>query len=251
VDRSWRCKCHHCSHQFLSTAAHQGTGARSFLRFLGITRTVTAQEARLRTGLSAHRLQRYRDCYRPSHRARDHRRPCLHPGMRPFWGSSVGHWNGLPGGRAEGNLLCPCGVFSVGCWGDPRAGGTVSAAPSSSTAVRRHHHGDFLLRAMEDSFDLSADAILEDTEDLQTASAVAAHLQALRHWRKRARGSQMHRWPGYDGSVPGRRPNERRNFRSGLRAILRDFLVLMGSHLSTTRVTLIVGSACLAACFVV
>jgi len=48
VDRSWRCKCHHGSHQFLSTASHQGTGARSFLRFLAITRTVTAQEARLR-----------------------------------------------------------------------------------------------------------------------------------------------------------------------------------------------------------
>ena len=39
-------------HQFLSTASHHGTGARSFLRFLAITRTVTAQEARLRTGLT-------------------------------------------------------------------------------------------------------------------------------------------------------------------------------------------------------
>jgi len=40
---------------------------------------------------SAHRLQRHRDCDGPSHRARDHRRPCLHPGMRPFRGSSGGH----------------------------------------------------------------------------------------------------------------------------------------------------------------
>jgi len=39
---------------------------------------------------SAHRLQRHRDCYGPSHRARDHRRPCLHRGMPPFRGSSGG-----------------------------------------------------------------------------------------------------------------------------------------------------------------
>jgi len=81
---------------------------------------------------------------------------------------------------------------------------------------------------MEDSFDLSADAILEDTEDLKNASAVAAHQQALRHWRKRSRESQVHRWPDFDGSVPGRRPKERRNIRSGLLAILRDFFGLNG-----------------------
>jgi len=50
VERSWRRKCHHCSHQLLSTASHDDTGARSFFSFLAITRTVTAQEARLRTG---------------------------------------------------------------------------------------------------------------------------------------------------------------------------------------------------------
>jgi len=50
VDRSWRCKCHHCSHPFRSTAAHEGT-ARSFHRFLAITRKVTAQEAQLSAGL--------------------------------------------------------------------------------------------------------------------------------------------------------------------------------------------------------
>ena len=81
---------------------------------------------------------------------------------------------------------------------------------------------------MDDPFDLSADAMLEDTEDLQIASAVAAHLHALRHWRKRARGSRVHRRPRYVGSVPGRRPNKRRNFRSGLRAILRDYFGLNG-----------------------
>jgi len=81
---------------------------------------------------------------------------------------------------------------------------------------------------MDDPFDLSADAMLEDTEDLPIASAVAAHLQALRHSRKRARGSRVHRRPRYVGSVPARRPNKQRNFRSGLRAILREFCGLNG-----------------------
>jgi len=104
---------------------------------------------------------------------------------------------------------------------------------------------------MDAPIDLSADAMLEDTEDLQIASAVAAHLQALRHGRKWARGSRVHRRPRYVGSVPGRRPNKPRIFLSGLRAILRDFLVSMGIRLSTTRGTLSVGSACRAACFFV
>jgi len=81
---------------------------------------------------------------------------------------------------------------------------------------------------MEDSSDLSAAAMMEDTDDLQISSAVAAHLHALRHWRKRAHGSRVHRRPRYVGSMPGRRPNKRRNFRSGLRAILRDYFGLNG-----------------------
>jgi len=79
---------------------------------------------------------------------------------------------------------------------------------------------------MDDPFDLSADAMLEDTEDLQISSAVAAHLQALCHWRKRSRGSRVHRRPRYVGFVTGRRPNKPRNFRSGSRAILRDYFGL-------------------------
>jgi len=35
-------------------------------------------------------------------------------------------------------------------------------------------------------------------------------------------------WPRYVGSVPGRRPNQRHNFCSGLRAILRDYFGLNG-----------------------
>jgi len=81
---------------------------------------------------------------------------------------------------------------------------------------------------MDDPLDMSADAMLEDTEDLHIASAVAAHLQALINWRRRARGSRVSRRPRYVGSVPGRRPNKRRNFRSGLRTILRNYVGMNG-----------------------
>jgi len=101
-------------------------------------------------------------------------------------------------------------------------------ASSSTTTVRRHRRGDRLLRAMDDHLDMSVDAMLEDTEDLHIASAVAAHLQALINWRRRARGSRVSRRPRYVGSVPGRRPNKRRNFRSGLRAILRNYVGMNG-----------------------
>jgi len=132
------------------------------------------------------------------------------------------------GGRPKGNLLSSSGVFSMGCWRDPSAGGTFSAAPSSSTAVRRHRRGDRLLRAIEDPFDLSADAISKNTKDLKLASAVAAHLHALCHWRKRAYGSRVHRRLRYFGSVPGSRPNKQRIFRSGWRAVLIHYLSLNG-----------------------
>jgi len=103
-----------------------------------------------------------------------------------------------------------------------------AVASSSTTTVRRHRRSDRLFRAMDDPLEMSADAMLEDTEDLHIASAVAAHLQALRHWRKRVRGSRVSRRPRYVGSVPGRPPNKLRNFRSGLRAILRDYFGLNG-----------------------
>jgi len=81
---------------------------------------------------------------------------------------------------------------------------------------------------MVDLFDLSADAMLENTEDSQIASAVASHLHALCPWQKRARGSRGHRRPRYFGSVQSRWPNKLRNFRSGLRPILRDYFGLNG-----------------------
>jgi len=116
-------------------------------------------------------------------------------------------------------MLCPCAVFSVGCSGDLIAGGGIIAArrrlrqrrPSASTVVATV--------TMDGSLEWSAEAMLEDTEDLHVASAGAAHLEALRHWRKRTHGSRVQRRRRYVGSVPGHRPNKRRTFRSGLRAI--------------------------------
>jgi len=104
------------------------------------------------------------------------------------------------------------------------------SAPASSlaTAVRHHHRGDRLLRTMNDPLDWSAEVMLEDTEDLHVASAIAAHLEALRHWRKRTRGSRVQRRRRYAGSVQGRRPNKRRNLSSGLHTILRDYFGVNG-----------------------
>jgi len=81
---------------------------------------------------------------------------------------------------------------------------------------------------MDDPLDLSAETMLEDTENFHVAFAVLAHLEALRHWRKRTRGSRVQRRRRYAGSVAGRQPNTRRNFRSGLRASLRDYFGVTG-----------------------
>ena len=101
-------------------------------------------------------------------------------------------------------------------------------ASSSATAVRHHRRGDRLLRTMDDPLDLSAETMLEDTDDFHVSFAVVAHLEALRHWRKRTRGSRVQRRRRYAGSVAGRQPNTRRNFRSGLRASLRDSFGVTG-----------------------
>jgi len=53
--------CHQFWRQILRTASHEGTGARSLLRFLAITRAVTAHEARLRTALTSGASTRVQD----------------------------------------------------------------------------------------------------------------------------------------------------------------------------------------------
>ena len=75
---------------------------------------------------------------------------------------------------------------------------------------------------------MSADALLAEPVDGEVSTAVAAHMQAL--WRKyrRRRRSRLGRLR-YIGSVPRRRPNKHRDFRSGLRAILRDYFDVNGA----------------------
>ena len=81
---------------------------------------------------------------------------------------------------------------------------------------------------MDDPLDVSADAMLADPMDGEVATAVAAHMQALWRYRRRIGRSRLGR-RRYIGSVPGSRPNKNRDFRSGLRAILRVYFGLDGS----------------------
>jgi len=81
---------------------------------------------------------------------------------------------------------------------------------------------------MDDSLDVSADAILADPINGEVATAVAAQVQTLWRYRRRIRRSRLGR-RRYIGSVPGRRPNINCDFRSGLRAIMRDYFGLDGS----------------------
>jgi len=81
---------------------------------------------------------------------------------------------------------------------------------------------------MDDPLDVFADAMLAYPIDGEIATAVAAHVQALWRYRRRIRRSRLGR-RRYIGSVPGRRKNKNRDFRSGLRAILRDYFGLDGS----------------------
>ena len=93
---------------------------------------------------------------------------------------------------------------------------------------RRHRRRHRLLPTMDDPHDVSTDAMLADPVDGEVATAVAAHMLALWRYRRRIRRSRLGR-RRYIGSVRGRRPNKHRDFRSGLRAILRDYSGLDGS----------------------
>lgn len=84
---------------------------------------------------------------------------------------------------------------------------------------------------MDASLDLLSDAALDDPEDLEIASAVAAHLAVLRRWRVRAHGLRTRRRSRYWGSLPGRRANKQRNFETGLYSILRDYFGVDGKPL--------------------
>jgi len=75
---------------------------------------------------------------------------------------------------------------------------------------------------MGDPLDVSADAMVADPVDGEVANAVVAHMQALWRYRRRIRRSRLGR-RRYIGSVRGHRPTKHHDFRSGLRAILRDY----------------------------
>jgi len=81
---------------------------------------------------------------------------------------------------------------------------------------------------MDDPLDVFADAMLADPVVGEVATAVAAYMQALWRYRRRIRRSRLGR-RRYIGSVRGRRLNKHGDFRSGLRAILRDYFGLNGS----------------------
>lgn len=63
---------------------------------------------------------------------------------------------------------------------------------------------------------------------MHIAPTVSENLDALRNWWKRLCGSRVRRRWRYVGSLLGHRLNKRHTFRSGLRAILRDFFRLTG-----------------------
>jgi len=92
---------------------------------------------------------------------------------------------------------------------------------------RRHRRRHRLFPTMDDPLDVSADAMLADPVEGEVATVVAANMKALWRYRRRIRRSRLGR-RRYMGSVPGRRPNRNRDFRSGLRAILRDNFGLDG-----------------------
>jgi len=81
---------------------------------------------------------------------------------------------------------------------------------------------------MDDPLDVSADVLLADPVNGGVATAVAAHIQALWLYHRRLSRSRLGR-RRYIGSVPGRRPNKRRDFRSGLRTTLTDYFGLNGA----------------------
>lgn len=101
---------------------------------------------------------------------------------------------------------------------DHRAPAYLARTPTCSLATRR----------TMDTLEQSGAVVLNDTEDLEIASAVVAHLDVLRRWRRRVHSSRCGRRRRYRGSVPGRRPNKQRNFAVGLRALLRDYFGVDG-----------------------
>ncbi|KAK1866663.1 hypothetical protein I4F81_009179 [Pyropia yezoensis] len=83
--------------------------------------------------------------------------------------------------------------------------------------------------AEQDPLALDVEAVLADSEDMDVAEAVAAHMTVLHHWRVRKRGALVGGIRLFRGRVVARRHNKLRNFGRGLRGILIDYFGVSGN----------------------
>lgn len=102
----------------------------------------------------------------------------------------------------------------------------IATVPTATTA---HHGHPWPTRTMDAAVDPDVAALMQDQEDLEAASVVAAHLAVLRRFRQRVHAARCGRRPRYRGSVRGRRANKPRNFSAGLRALLRNYFGVDGA----------------------
>jgi len=73
-----------------------------------------------------------------------------------------------------------------------------------------------------------SNVLLAEDDGADVAAAVHAHVNLMMALRRRARAGRISRRRGYLGSLPGRRPNKRRDFDAGLHAIMRDYFGVGG-----------------------
>lgn len=81
---------------------------------------------------------------------------------------------------------------------------------------------------MEEELDLDVCALMRDQEDIEAASAVAAHLSVLRRYRRRVRATHRGKRLRYRGSARGRQ-NKPRDFAFDIFCILRDYFGVNGA----------------------
>jgi len=69
----------------------------------------------------------------------------------------------------------------------------------------------------------SAASLLAEDDGAVVCAAVQSHMDLQLLIRRRSRAARANRRRHYRGSVPGRRPSERRDFAAGLLNIQRDY----------------------------
>lgn len=159
-----------------------------------------------------------------------------------LWPPLVGRWQ--EGCLCRGAANCPppraarpggavFGAAAVAVGSNIVVASTIVVTPTIiatvPTATAAHHGYPWPTRTMDAAVDLDVAALMQDQEDLEAASAVAAHLAVLRRFRQRLHASRCGRRPRYRGSVRGRRANKPRNFSAGLRSLLRDYFGVDGA----------------------